>query len=67
MKKNRRIKRLSRFTSGATGIAALIVSSFIMLMIYWSLDVRCTAILREIGRMFISTHHTDLERQLYQV
>lgn len=50
MKKNRRIKRHSRFTSGATGIAALIVSSFIMLMIYWSLDVRCTAILREIGK-----------------
>ena len=44
------MKKNSRFTSGATGIASLIVSSFIMLMIYWSLDARCTSIMREIGK-----------------
>lgn len=30
-------------------MAALIVSSFIMLMIYWTLDSQCTSILRDIG------------------
>ena len=50
MKRNRRIKKHSRFKSGATGMVSLIVSSFIMLMIYWTLDSQCTLILREIGK-----------------
>ncbi len=50
MRRNRRIKKHARFTSGATGIAALIVSCIIMLMIYLSLDARCTSIQREIGK-----------------
>ena len=49
MRRNRRVKKHSRFKSGATGMVALIVSSFIMLMIYWTLDSQCTSILREIG------------------
>ena len=48
-RRNRRIRKHSRFTSGATVVAALIVSAFFMLMIYWSLDARCTSIQREIG------------------
>ena len=48
-RRNRRVKKYSHFSSGATGVASLIVSSFIMVMIYWSLDARCTSILREIG------------------
>jgi len=50
MRRNRKIRKNSRFASGATGIASLIVSSFIMLMIYWSLDARCTSIMRDIGK-----------------
>ena len=49
MRRNRRVKKHSRFKSGATGMVALIVSSFIMLMIYWTLDSQCTSILRDIG------------------
>ena len=49
MRRNRRVQKHSRFKSGATGMAALIVSSFIMLMIYWTLDSQCTSILRDIG------------------
>ena len=48
-RRNRRVKKHSRFASGATGVASLIVSVFFMLMLYWSLDARCTSILREIG------------------
>ena len=51
MRRNRRhVKRFSRFKFGATGMVALIVTSFIMLMIYWTLDSQCTSILREIGK-----------------
>ena len=51
MRKNRRhVKRFSRFKFGATGIVALIVTSFIWLMIYWMLDAQCTSIMREIGK-----------------
>ena len=50
MRRNRRVKKkYSRFKAGATGMVALIVSSFIMLMIYWTLDSQCASILREIG------------------
>jgi len=49
MRRNRRVKKHSRFKSGATGMVALIVSSFIMMMIYWTLDSQCSSIMREIG------------------
>ena len=49
MRRNRRVKKHSRFKSGATGMVALIVSSVMMLMIYRSLDSQCTSILRDIG------------------
>ena len=49
MRRNRRMKKHSNFKSGATGMVALIVSSFIMLMIYWTLDSQCTSIMRDIG------------------
>lgn len=51
MRRNvRRTKKFSRFKFGATGAVALIVTSFIMLMIYWTLDSQCTSIMREIGK-----------------
>ncbi len=49
MRRNRRVKKHSRFKSGATGVVALIVSVFMMMMIYWTLDSQCTSIMREIG------------------
>lgn len=49
MRRNRRVKKYSHFKVGATGVVALIVSLFMMTMIYWTLDSQCTSIMREIG------------------
>jgi len=49
MKRNRRIKRQSHFALNTMHFAALVVSGFIMLMAYWWLDTRCSAIAQEIG------------------
>lgn len=49
MRRNRRVKKHSRFKAGATGVVALIVSIFMMAMIYWTLDSQCTSVMREIG------------------
>lgn len=49
-RKNRKVTNYSRFATRSMGLAALLVSAFIMLMIYWSLDSRCTTIAQEIGK-----------------
>lgn len=49
MRRNRRVKKHSRFASSSMGIASLIVSGFIMLMIFFAMNSRCSAIQREIG------------------
>lgn len=49
MKRNRKVKKHAIFKSGFVGVIVLIVTGFIMLMAYWSLDSRCASIAREIG------------------
>lgn len=49
-KRNRKMKKHTIFTAGSMGIVVLIVTGFIMLMAYWSLDSRCSSISREIGK-----------------
>ena len=50
MRKNRRIKKRSRFATSSMGVASLIVSGFIMLMIFFSMNSRCSSITRDIGK-----------------
>ena len=49
MRRNKRIKKRSRFATSSMGVASLIVSAFIMMMIYFAMNSRCSAITREIG------------------
>ena len=50
MRRNRRIKKNSRFATSSMGIASLIISAFIMMMIFFAMNSRCSAITREIGK-----------------
>ncbi len=50
MRRNKRIKKNSRFATSSMGIASLIVSAFIMLMIFFAMNSRCSAITRDIGQ-----------------
>ena len=50
MRRNKRIKKRSRFATSSMGVASLIVSGFIMLMIFFGMNSRCSSITREIGR-----------------
>ena len=50
MRRNRRVKKNSRFVTSSMGIASLIVSAFIMIMIFFAMNSRCSAITREIGQ-----------------
>ena len=50
MRRNKRIKKHSRFATSSMGVASLIVSAFIMLMIFFSINSRCSSISREIGK-----------------
>ena len=50
MRRNRRIKKNSRFATSSMGIASLIISAFIMMMIFFAMNSRCSAISREIGK-----------------
>lgn len=50
MRRNRRIKKRSKFATSSMGVASLIVSAFIMLMIVFGMNSRCSSISREIGR-----------------
>ena len=49
MRRNRRIKKNSRFATSSMGIPSLIISAFIMMMIFFAMNSRCSAITREIG------------------
>ena len=49
MRRNRRVKKNSRFATSSMGIASLIVSAFIMMMIFFAMNAKCSAITREIG------------------
>ena len=57
MRRNRRVKKNSRFATSSMGIASLIVSAFIMMMIFFAMNSRCSAITREIGQ-----REKDLQR-----
>ena len=50
MRRNRRIKKRSKFATSSMGVASLIVSGFIMLMIFFGMNSRCSSISREIGK-----------------
>ena len=49
MKRNKRIKKNSRFATSSMGVASLIVTAFIMLMIFFAMNSRGSTITREIG------------------
>ena len=49
MKRNRRIKKRSKFATSSMAIAALIFTCFVMLMIVYAMTSRCSSISREIG------------------
>lgn len=49
MRRNKRVKKNSRFATSSMGVASLIVSAFIMLMIFFAMNSRCSTITREIG------------------
>ena len=49
MRRNKRIKKRSRFATSSMGVASLIVSGFIMMMIFFAMNAKCSAITREIG------------------
>ena len=48
MRRNRRIKKNSRFATSSMGVASLIVSGFIMMMIFFAMNSRCSSISKEI-------------------
>lgn len=50
MRRNKRIKKHSRFATSSMGVASLIVSGFIMLMIFFGMNSRCSSITRDIGK-----------------
>ena len=50
MRRNRRIKKHSRFATSSMGVASLIVSAFIMMMIFFVMNSKCSAITSEIGK-----------------
>ena len=50
MKRNKKVKKHSRCTMNSVNIVALIVLSFVAVMVYWSQDARCTALAQEIGK-----------------
>lgn len=50
MRRNKRIKKNSRFATSSMGVASLIVSGFIMLMIFFGMNSRCSSISRDIGK-----------------
>lgn len=49
-RRNRKVKKHSRFTVNSVNCVALIVLSFLALMVYWSQDARCSAFQQEIGK-----------------
>ena len=49
-RKNKKIKKNSFFKTGTAGVVSLMLCGFVMLMVYWMFDSRCTAIQREIDK-----------------
>ena len=50
MKRNKKVKKHSRCAMNSVNIVALIVLSFLAVMVYWSQDARCTELTQEIGK-----------------
>lgn len=61
MRRNKRIKKRSRFATSSMGIASLIVSGFIMMMICFAMNAKCSAITREIGQKEKELQRLDSE------
>jgi len=61
MRRNRRVKKNSRFATSSMGIASLIVSAFIMMMIFFAMNSRCSAIKREMGQREKALHRLESE------
>lgn len=49
-RKNKKIKKNSSFTTGSMGVASLILCGFVVMMVYWMFDSKCTAIQRDIDK-----------------
>lgn len=50
MKRNRKVKKHSNFTLNSAGVVVLLLTGFMMAMVYWILDSQCSSIAREIGK-----------------
>lgn len=61
MRRNKRVKKNSRFATSSMGVASLIVSAFIMLMIFFATNSRCSTITREIGLREKTLQRLDAE------
>ena len=61
MRRNKRIKKHSRFATSSMGIASLIVSGFIMMMIFFAMNAKCSSIAREIGQKERELQHLEAE------
>ena len=61
MRRTKRIKKRSRFATSSMGIASLIVSGFIMMMICFAMNAKCSAITREIGQKEKELQRLDSE------
>lgn len=61
MRRNKRIKKRSRFATSSMGVASLIVSGFNMLMIFFGMNSRCSLIAREIGKKEKELQRLDAE------
>ena len=51
MRRNRKIKKDSIFRTWSMSFAGLMVTLFVMLMVYWTMDSNCTSIHRKIGEL----------------
>lgn len=49
MRRNRKVKKHSRFAANVTGVVSLMVCGLIMLMISWAMESRCSGISREMA------------------
>ena len=61
MRRNKRIKKHSRFATSSMGIASLIISGFIMMMIFFAMNAKCSSIAREIGQKERELQHLEEE------
>ena len=61
MRRNKRVKKRSRFATSSMGVASLIVSGLIMMMIYFAMNSKCSAITREIGLKEKELHSLEAE------